>query len=288
VDYYSQDDQKGDLKMADDETLSTYGRSKAEGEIGFYKELFRLFDVRRQGCLPAIVKKFDKEKRLVTVVPLVKKIRSTNDGFKSSLRPEYTVPLFFHCAGGFSIDSPIFEGDTGMLFAVDREWGTARSKNSALLSSSQEEVIESKDGNAGPQAPDSFGMASFEYGFFLPTNFAPQKPNKDGNIEISAIKKEGESEEDTLKSIIIGKDAVKISFGGDTYEISKDGLKYSGKIDEEFSVLTDSKYDKDTHQLQKKSRPMKKRGTFIVDVGKESDWQMIAGGQAEPIPEETT
>lgn len=259
--------------MADNETLSTYGRSKAEGEIGFYKELFRLFEVRRQGCLPAIVKKFDKEKRLVTVIPLVKKIRSTTEGFKSSLRPEYTVPLLFHCAGGFSIDFPIFEGDTGMLFAVDREWETARSKNSAMLSSSQEEVIESKDGNAGPQAPDSFGMASFEYGFFIPTNFAPQRPNKDGNIEISAIKKEGEPEDDTLKSITIGKDAVKISFGGDTYEISKDGLKYSGKIDEEFSVLTASKYDNDTNQLQNKSRTMKKRGTFIVDVGKESEWQ---------------
>lgn len=259
--------------MADDETLSTYGRSKAEGEIGFYKELFRLFEVRKQGCLPAIVKKFDKEKRLVTVVPLVKKIRSTTDGFKSSLRPEYTVPLFLHCAGGFSIDFPIFEGDTGMLFAVDREWETARSKNSTLLSSPQEEVVESKDGNEGPQAPDSFGMASFEYGFFLPTNFAPQKPNKDGNIEISAIKKEGESEEEVLKSVIIGKNAIKISFGGDTYEISKDGLKYSGKIDEEFSVLTGAIYDPSNSQLQTKSRPMKKRGTFIVDVGKESDWQ---------------
>lgn len=265
--------------------LPSYNIADVDTDIGFYKTLFHLHDKGVMSCLPAIVEKYDRATHIADVKPLVKATMRLEDKEVPFDRPTYRVPVQQMCHGGFIIDAPLFVGDTGILFAIDREWITARKQNSAALKEPQDPEKGEDNPNKGAVVPDSYGLASFEYGFFLPCSWAKTDLKDEDGFVIKTIKKDSDDENSILKEIRITKEEVTVSVGNETYKISKDGISFDGGIDEAISVITDIRYDKSTHQIQKKTRELNKHGTFIVGVGEESKWVMVSGGQAEPLPE---
>lgn len=298
--------------------LSTFNLAKIASDAGLMRTILHMHDVGKMGCVPAIVVEYDYATKIAKVLPLVKFLKSTTDGLKGFDRPFYKVPVYSISQGGFRIDLPLFTGNTGMLFAVDREWETAKSDNSSHLVEEEDPKNGDKNKNKGSKDPDSLALADFQFGFFLPMTFgggsendkgkivlkritekAADKPSlsievSDGGIKASLgdsvtseITKDGSKvqvtteENGTILSEINGS-SVKVSIESDSYTFDKNGLIFSGKVDEVFSAITNIRYDLSSHQIQKKTREMKKRGTFIVSVGKESGWTMIDGGQAEP------
>ena len=80
----------------------------------------------------------------------------------------------------------------------------------------------------------------------------------------------------------ITESATSIRFGDESLRISKDGIRHTGPTDRIFNIVTDMRYDKQTHQMQKRVVLAKQRGDLIVMIGKMSDWVAIDGGQAVP------
>lgn len=183
--------------------LPSYNIADVDNEIGFYKTLFHLHDKGAMSCLPAIVEKYDRATHIAEVKPLVKSTMRLEDEEVPFDRPTYRVPVQQMCHGGFNIDAPLFVGDTGLLFAIDREWITARKRNSAALKEPQDPKKGEENPNKGAVVPDSYGLASFEYGFFLPCSWAKtdlkdedgfvvRLPVKDGEV-IIRIDKDGKT-----------------------------------------------------------------------------------------------
>lgn len=263
------------------DALPTYDVAIVDDQIGFFKTLFKLHDLERMTCLPAIVEEYDGNAHIATVKPLVKFMVRKENGEEPIDRPSYKVPVYHICRGGYAIDMPMFVGDTGMLFAVDREWNTARKENSAELTEDQQ-----KDGNGenkGAFPPDSHGLTDFEYGFFLPMSFSKSESSPSDGIVIRKIVDDSE-DDDIISEISLSKESLKIVAGETKYEIKPDGIFYEGEGGETVETLSDIRYDLSTHQFQKKVRTDTKLGTFIVNVGEVSDWQKITGGQAVPVP----
>lgn len=274
--------------------IRTFDPGVVQTPIGFYRTLFRLHDAKKQHCLPAIVKSYDREKGIVEVIPLAKLVLQTEDGEEVKNRPTYTVPVYKVSQGGFSIDVPLFIGDTGWLFAGDRNTDTAREKNSSQIKEDESVDDDGKfDGeNEGAQRPDTLALGDFAWGFFLPASWSQTALSNDDGIVITYTPKPNETEAKPI-NIKVNKDGIKIVRGvegenedGDTIIIDKDGLRYEGKEDRKIEVITQLRYDLQSHQIQKKTVEQKVRGNFVVGVGKESDWTMIDGGQA--VPEQTS
>lgn len=272
--------------------IDTFDPGVVAERIGFYKALFRMFAVATDGVIPCIVRKYDEESGTVSAQPIVNNIVPTLDGNKQVERPVYEdVQVFCLCHGGFEVSIPLFVGDTGLLVALDRNCDTAISANSAQLEKDQ---TGENDENEGPKPIDDMTTASFDHSVFIPFSFSTGSAEK-GKLKVRALGKDAPEVVITKDSatismgenaVSVNKDEIKASKGDDSITFSSDGLKYSGKIDEEFDEVADIRYDISSHQLQKKTRHKKRRGDFIVGVGKVSGWIMCDGGQAEPIPTE--
>jgi hypothetical protein len=191
----------------------------------------------------------------------------------------------------------MFAGDTGLLFSIDRDWITAKKENSKVVLKNRDPKKVDKDDNKGPVVADSDGILSFEYGFFLPCSWAETGLSDEDGVVIKSLIKNGKEiriDSDRILvsaanndiAVAIHDNGVDLRVVDDKYTISKDGISYEGNKGRLIDFVTDVRYDKESHQIQKKTITLKKHGTFLVDVGTESDWGMIDGGQAEPIPEE--
>jgi len=227
-----------------EEAIRSYDLSKINTEKGFIETLFRLFDVKRMGAIPAIVKAFNRGSNIATVVPLVKWVYNTDTGKDSSDRPECTVPVLQICRGGFMIDAPLFAGDTGILFAIDRAWSGAREKNCTRLDEEQQEDGEQR--NKGPVVPDNGILQSFENGFFLPMAFGSSELGDSRALVVRRLK------------------------DGDSFIFDEEGIKHEGEGGEEMQIVTDVVLKEET--LSKKVRKCKKFGNIITDVEDESGW----------------
>lgn len=275
--------------MADDikeSLLSTFNLAKISSDAGLMRTILHMHDVGKMGCVPAIVVEYNYETKIAKVLPLVKFLKSTTDGLKGFDRPFYNVPVYSISQGGFRVDMPLFAGNTGMLFAVDREWETAKSDNSSHLAKEEDPKNGDKNKNKGSKDPDSLALADFQFGFFLPMTFGGGNGDDKGKIVVSRITDgEGSSSEMPKIRIEVGDEGLVAQFNDDKITFNKDGLTYDGKNGEDISLIEDIQYDISSHQIQKKSRPAKKLGNFIVGVGKLTDWTMINGGQAVPESE---
>lgn len=264
-----------------------YDLSVIESPSGFYKTLLQLHDAQQKYCLPAIVKEYDATTGNVTVLPLAKLIQDTEDGELLVNRPEYTVPLHRISYGGVEISITPYIGDTGYLIAVDRDCGKAIEDNSERILEDQK-VEEDKFGlNKGPQKPNTRALGSFTWGYFEPCYWGvPNQEHKNG-ITIAFTTPIG-TQDTANGEISISTDGIKLyrksTTAEDAITISDNGIKYTGKTDKTFDVIADLQYDTDKHQLQKRTITQGMRGDFIVAVSGLSDWTMIDGGQAEPVP----
>ena len=259
--------------------LNGYDIGKINTGIGFFKTLFHLHDSSMKHCLPAIVKGYDRSTGIVNVLPLVKTVIDTLDGTVLEDRPTYNVPMLGIHHGGFTIDIPVFVGDTGWIIAGDRDSATARKKNSIENLEDLKEY--SKDGNEGPKEPDTRALGDFSWGFFIP-DYWGRRDFSEGDGMIIRYTPKDDAENGTVE-IKIGKNGIEISRGSkDKVIIGDDGPKFLGKEDRMQKIVTDIRYDLSTHQLQKRTIDQKIRGDFVVGVSDESGWTMIDGGQAVP------
>lgn len=286
-----------------DSALPQYELGKVETDAGFFKALFHLNAIQSMNCMPAIVESYDRATHTAKVRPLIKYETRVTDGRLSFDRPLYTVPVYQICQGGFLIDAPMFAGDTGLLFSIDRDWATAKKENSKVVLKDRDPKNVGEDDNKGPVVADSDGILSFEYGFFLPCSWASHEFSEDSGVVVRSYEKDdGNNPKKSIEVSInkdkvvvdtgedknyieIGKDEIIVRSEEDSYKISKDGISYDGNKGKVIPIITDVRYDKSTHQIQKKTVDMTVHGTFIVNVGEVSGWTMISGGQAEPLPE---
>lgn len=265
-------------------------------KIGFLKTLFRSHDIASEHVLPCIVKEYDGTANTVSVEPLAQNVVPTLDGKKSVHRPTYEdIPVMYSCHGGFSISFPLYRGDTGILIAMDRNCTDAIKDNSTALTKDQDE---DNPLNKGSSAPTDFSLSSFANGVFIPFSFASGS-SESGEVKITRLKTDTDDEVSAKingdgifikrgdsQAVSMTDSGIKVENGGDSITMSKDGIEYDGKIDDERDVVTASRYDKASHQLQARTFSLSVRGSFPVKVGRISGWKMIDGGQAEPIPEE--
>lgn len=266
--------------------LSAFNLAKITSDAGLMHEILHMHDIGKMGCVPAIVAGYDYETKIAKVLPLVKFLKSTTDGLKGFDRPFYNVPVYSISQGGFRIDLPLFPGNTGMLFAVDREWETAKGDNSSHLAKEEDPKGGDNNKNKGSKDPDSLALADFQFGFFLPMTFGGGSNDDNGKIVVSRITNSEESSSEIPEiRIEVGDEGIAAQFNDDKITFNSDGITYEGENGEDFSLVTDIRYDISSHQVQKKTRPAKKFGNFIVGLGEQTDWTMIDGGQAVPESE---
>lgn len=87
---------------------------------GFARELLTSW-LRNEvsNCLPATVVKYNRTKNTATLAPSIKMV--TTDGNLINRAPLVEVPVFNYGGGGFVINFPLQEGDTGWVKANDRD-----------------------------------------------------------------------------------------------------------------------------------------------------------------------
>lgn len=212
-----------------DSALPQYELGKVETDAGFFKALFHLHAIQAMNCIPAIVESYDRATHTASVRPLIKYETRVTDGRLAFDRPLYTVPVHQICQGGFLIDAPMFAGDTGLLFSIDRDWITAKKENNKVVLKNRDPKKVDKDDNKGPVVADSDGILSFEYGFFLPCSWAETGLSDKDGVVVKIPTKDG------VVAIKIDRDG-KVTFGGE--------VKFEKKIygtDAEFSGLVKAK-----------------------------------------------
>lgn len=306
-----------------------YDPAALESEPGYISELLHQFQIQIEQCIPCIVTEYNKENCTVNVQPLPQRAINTDEGLTYKDRPVVpSVPVLRFLHGGFSINSPIFVGDTGYLIASDRSCSLAQKENSTILFSDDNQ----KAKNKGSFPPDDLSLGQYTSGFFLPCSWS-KEGNHNGELVIEGIGKEPNdgkwqkirlSNDGTItietkdKQIVIGNDGINLSSGEvklsvlddrivtdcskshieqsedfieikhDTNKVvlDKNGITYSGNVDESGTIIADIRYDKSTHQIQVKRQPVARCGNMFVNVGKVGEWEMITGGQAVELPEE--
>ena len=268
--------------------MSVEDKAKAQFDVGtisqwtgFFKTIFDLRDRTREACLPAIVKEYDRASHVATVIPLTQYVYTDGKDDILAERPDAKVRVlqFFH--GGFLVDAPVYRNDTGILIAGDRCAETAVSRNSSEILS---DVAYGESDNEGSVAADFSSVLSFENGFFIPCSFAKFDATEED--ELVVFKKDGFGK---FMKVNFGIDRITVERNdgekSEKYTFGEDGLKFDGEEDRTISVVTDLRYDIDSHQVQKKTVSQKVRGDFVVGVSGESGWTMIDGGQAVPESE---
>lgn len=201
-----------------------YDPSVLKSATAFVDELLHQFQITFESCIPCIVTDYDPNENTVSVQPLPNKVIDTKEGITYKERPVIpSVPILRFLHGGFSINSPLFKGDTGYLFAVDRNCSSAQKENSTTLF--EDDVDKSK--NKGVMPPDDLSLAQYTNGFFLPCSWS-KEGNPKGELVIEGIGKQPNdgkwqkirlSNDGTItievkdRKVVVGKDGINLSSG---------------------------------------------------------------------------
>lgn len=295
----------------------TYELAELEEEKTFLLRLFRLHDVGREWCVPAIVEEYSRDTHTAKVKPLVNRWKMESGKVKEHERASVRVGVMQFAHGGVVVDAPLFKGDTGWLVAGDRNSASARGANSAFLYKDQRDDARGEERrNRGAKSPDNADGGGFCHGFFIPCSWAAGKGVGDGTGLVVRYAK-GMGQDSKGNDAEVGVRDVRVSAGGvaasvkavdgadaglsaaleetggfvrrvgddggaDEVRLTADGLKFSGVVDREMQVVTDVRYDVASHCVQKRTATLKVRGDFVVGVSEETGWQTIEGGQAVP------
>jgi hypothetical protein len=212
-----------------------YDPASLESEPGYISELLHQFQIQIEQCIPCIVTKYNQEDCTVNVQPLPQRAINTDEGLTYKDRPVIpSVPILRFLHGGFSINSPIFVGDTGYLIASDRSCSLAQKENSATLFSDDNP----KEKNKGSFPPDDLSLGQYTSGFFLPCSWS-KEGNPNGELIIEGIGKQPNdnkwqkirlSNDGTItietkdRQIVIGKDGINLSSGEVKLSVSDDRI----------------------------------------------------------------
>ena len=204
--------------MSMDDILPQFDRAKIKTPAGFFRTLFRLHDIGREGVLPAVVKSYSQETGIATVQPLVDVVRENSDNEEVlSRRPEYSVRVVRFMHGNCIVDSPLFSGDTGWLIAADRNCKDAIDANSQILDGDQDW---NDPKNKGPMRPSDNSLASFAWGLFIPDSWAKNDAPSTTGYRIS----------DRLRrfGLLVTSGFARLFGAGGSVEIGTDGVDVKG------------------------------------------------------------
>ena len=128
-------------------------------------------------CFPAVIRSYDRSTHIAEVVPLIK--QGYFDGeWKYVNRQPYKVSVRSIQCGGFTIDIPLYVGDTGWVFSSDRD--TLLLKQDGAFTS----AVLDKDrplcmvDSAYQQKPAQPLLHDFSRGFFIPDNWGERDPDR--------------------------------------------------------------------------------------------------------------
>lgn len=193
----------------------SFNPQESENEISFFKRLFDFAKTQDENCIPAIIEEIDKDSGDVVVKPLVNRAMYAGSETVYEDRPAVKVPVAQMRHGGFCISFPVEVGDTGWLFAGDRDWYTAREKNSE----------ENASDNEGAQNPDSLGKRQYIYGFFMPDSWV--QCDDEDFAERLKIGTTGDAE----AYILVLKDGtIEIHASGKTSRFDSYGMTIDGRV----------------------------------------------------------
>ena len=122
-------------------------------------------------CFPACVKSYDRESHTAEVMPLVKSGHYNGKEWKYTNRPSYRVSVRSVQCGGFTIDVPLYVGDTGWVIASDRDTTHLKEEGAltaAVLSGDRPEALLESSYQQKPEQPV---IHDFVRGFFIPDNW---------------------------------------------------------------------------------------------------------------------
>ena len=144
----------------------------AENDMQLALHAFKLGILRDlQICFPACIYSYDRSTHTATVMPLVK--QGYFNGEWHYLRRQLIKDIRvrnIQC-GGFTIDFPVYVGDTGWVFSSDRDTQLLKQMGmltTAVLSGNRSQAIVEDDYQQQPSQPS---LHLFSDGFFIPDNW---------------------------------------------------------------------------------------------------------------------
>ena len=121
-------------------------------------------------CFPCCVYSYDRTTHKATVMPLVKQAYFNGEWIYLR-RSTFQTTVRNIQAGGFTIDFPLYVGDTGWVFSSDRDTMLLKREggltNSVLEGNRKISVVE----DSYQQKPNTPALHSLTHGFFLPDNW---------------------------------------------------------------------------------------------------------------------
>lgn len=128
-------------------------------------------------CLPACVYSYDRSTHTAVVMPLVKQA-FYNGKWEYIRKKTFKVSVRNIQCGGFTIDIPVFVGDTGWVFSSDRDTLLVKQEGTltnSVLDRDRPIAIVEDDYQQKPNTPT---LHSFVHGFFIPDNWGGWETNR--------------------------------------------------------------------------------------------------------------
>lgn len=302
-----------DLTKTGKDAITTVEPSSRDSLPIAFRMWARRINLNLNVCMPCIVEAFDRNTHQAIVRPLPKAMSiDTGERFE---RASYRASVWRWQVGGFLLDSPIFNGETGWLISSDRDASIVKGENSKILSS--ESYKNENDANKGPgNVPDgSEETHVFDTGFFIPDKWGEvefqeeyknaliiRQQNTDGSSngeavfqpdgEVKLISHPQSSDETSstessvsIKGDVITIDRKELSHDKERLETKvveedkvtfcTDGIIYDGVPDRTEDVVVGVRYNAETLKLQTKVIKHDIRGDFIVGVGNSKEAEWV-------------
>ena len=150
------------------------GRNDLTVAIDYFRECMKR---ELHVCLPACIYSYDRSTHTATVMPLVK--QALYDGKWYYLRRQLMkVTVRTIQCGGFTVDFPLYVGDTGWVISSDRNTMYLKQNgsltNSVLATDRPIQIVEDEY----QQQPGNFELHELPNGFFIPDNWGPWEPHR--------------------------------------------------------------------------------------------------------------
>lgn len=157
-------------------TISDFPMAENDARIAleaFSQGIFRSLQI----CFPACVYSYDRSNHTAEVMPLVKQA-FYNGAWNYIRRKPFKVTVRNIQCGGFTIDIPVFVGDTGWVFSSDRDTLLVKQEGSltnSVLEKDRPIAIVEDDYQQKPHQPI---LHDFSRGFFIPDNWGGWETNR--------------------------------------------------------------------------------------------------------------
>lgn len=147
--------------------LANFLRGTSATPADIWNNIMRNFALSFETMIPANVVEYDRQRNFVTVQPAINRITTDNESVKRAL---LSLPVFNPAGMGVGINFPLQKGDTGWVFACDRD---------------TEKFIETRE-NSDPYTRN---IHRYAFGFFLPDRIHDFVINKedDGALVIETL-----------------------------------------------------------------------------------------------------